>query len=234
MLEKLKESVYLANLELVEKGVVIYTWGNVSGIDRTSRRVVIKPSGVNYREMNPKDMVVVSLETGEVIEGDLKPSSDTDTHLELYRLFENIEGIAHTHSVHATAFAQAGMAIPAFGTTHADYFYGDIPCTRELLKDEVESYYEKNTGKVIAETVRNMGYNPIDIPGILVRSHGPFAWGRNVAEAVHNAVVMETIAEIGLKTLMLRPDSVMAGYVLDKHYTRKHGVNAYYGQKRKL
>ncbi len=231
MLEKLKKEVCDANLELVAKGVVIYTWGNVSGIDREQGLVVIKPSGVDYANMTAEDMVVVELRSGKVVEGKWKPSSDTATHLELYRSFENIAGIVHTHSVNAVAFAQAGLAIPALGTTHADYFYGDIPCTRELSFEEVQEAYELNTGKVIVETISNMGYNVMDIPGILVKNHGPFAWGKSPANAVYNAVVMEKVAEMDLKTLSLNPYSSLPQYVLDKHYTRKHGPNAYYGQK---
>lgn len=231
MLEELKKAVCEANLDLVNKGVVIYTWGNVSGISDDRKYMVIKPSGVDYDGMSPEDMVVVDIATGESVEGKWKPSSDTKTHLELYRKYQEIKGIVHTHSVNAVAFAQAGMAIPALGTTHADYFYGDIPCTRELTKQEVMEDYETNTGKVIIETVDSGGYDPMAIPGIVVKNHGPFAWGRSPANAVYNAVVMEKVAEMDLKTLQLNPNSVMAQYVLDKHYMRKHGPNAYYGQK---
>lgn len=231
MLEELKKSVCEANLDLVNKGVVIYTWGNVSGISDDRKYMVIKPSGVDYDGMSPEDMVVVDIVTGESVEGKWKPSSDTKTHLELYRKYQEIKGIVHTHSVNAVAFAQAGMAIPALGTTHADYFYGDIPCTRELTKQEVMEDYETNTGKVIIETVDSGGYDPMAIPGIVVKNHGPFAWGKSPANAVYNAVVMEKVAEMDLKTLQLNPNSVMAQYVLDKHYMRKHGPNAYYGQK---
>lgn len=231
MLEELKKKVCAANLELVAKGVVIYTWGNVSEIDRASGLMVIKPSGVDYDGMRPEQMVVVDVATGKVVDGDLNPSSDTPTHLELYRAFPEIGGIVHTHSENAVAFAQAGLDIPALGTTHADYFYGDIPCTRVLTKQEVEEAYEMNTGKVIIEEIKKRGYNPMSIPGIVVKNHGPFAWGKNGANAVYNAVVMEKVAEIDLKTLMLNPHSSMAQYVLDKHYYRKHGANAYYGQK---
>ncbi len=231
MLEELKKSVCEANLDLVNKGVVIYTWGNVSGISDDRKYMVIKPSGVDYDGMSPEDMVVVDIATGESVEGKWKPSSDTKTHLELYRKYQEIKGIVHTHSVNAVAFAQAGMAIPALGTTHADYFYGDIPCTRELTKQEVMEDYETNTGKVIIETVDSGGYDPMAIPGIVVKNHGPFAWGKSPANAVYNAVVMEKVAEMDLKTLQLNPNSVMAQYVLDKHYMRKHGPNAYYGQK---
>ncbi|MBO6046594.1 MAG: L-ribulose-5-phosphate 4-epimerase [Erysipelotrichaceae bacterium] len=233
MLESLKEKVCAANLDLVDKGVVIYTWGNVSGIDRDKGLVVIKPSGVDYDGMSADDMVVVDLATGETVEGHWKPSSDTATHLELYRRYPEIMGIVHTHSTHAVAFAQAGMAIPALGTTHADYFYGDIPCTRELTKEEVFDAYEANTGKVIIETIDNLGYDPMSIPGIVVKNHGPFAWGTSPDNAVYNAVVMEKVAEMDILTLALNPQSSMAQYVLDKHYMRKHGPNAYYGQSKK-
>ena len=231
MFKELKEKVCMANLELVEKGVVIYTWGNVSEIDREKGVMAIKPSGVNYAEMRPEHMVVIDLENGNIVEGMLKPSSDMLTHLELYRAFPSIGGITHTHSVNAVAFAQAGMVIPALGTTHADYFYGDIPCTRELTKTEVERSYEINTGKVIIETIQNIGYEPINIPGIIVKNHGPFTWGKDATEAVYNAVVMEKVAEIGIKTLTLNLHSSMPQYILDKHYKRKHGANAYYGQE---
>jgi L-ribulose-5-phosphate 4-epimerase len=231
MLEQLKKEVCDANLDLVAKGVVIYTWGNVSGISEDRKYMVIKPSGVDYDGMSPEDMVVVDVETGATVEGKWKPSSDTATHLELYRAFPNMKGIVHTHSTNAVAFAQAGMAIPALGTTHADYFYGDIPCTRELTEQEVMDAYEVNSGKVIIECINEMGYDPMTIPGIVIKNHGPFAWGKNPANAVYNAVVMEKVAEMDLKTLALNPNAEMKQYVLDKHYTRKHGPNAYYGQK---
>lgn len=231
MLEQLKEEVCVANLDLVEKGVVIYTWGNVSGISEDRKYMVIKPSGVDYNGMSPEDMVVVSLETGKTVEGKWKPSSDTNTHLELYRRYSDIKGIVHTHSTNAVAFAQAGMCIPALGTTHADYFYGDIPCTRELTLEEVNNGYETNTGKVIIETIDKVGYDPIAIPGIVVKNHGPFAWGTSPANAVYNAVVLEKVAEMDFKTFVLNPKASMKQYVLDKHYMRKHGPNAYYGQK---
>lgn len=231
MLEQLKEEVCIANLDLVEKGVIIYTWGNVSGISDDRKYMVIKPSGVDYNSMSPEDMVVVCVETGKTVEGKWKPSSDTNTHLELYRRYSDIKGIVHTHSTNAVAFAQAGMCIPALGTTHADYFYGDIPCTRELTSEEVNSGYETNTGKVIIETIDKMGYNPIAIPGIVVKNHGPFAWGSSPANAVYNAVVIEKVAEMDFITLVLNPKASMKQYVLDKHYMRKHGPNAYYGQK---
>lgn len=231
MLEQLKEEVCAANLDLVKTGVVIYTWGNVSGISEDRKYMVIKPSGVDYNGMSPEDMVVVSVETGKTVEGKWKPSSDTNTHLELYRRYSFIKGIVHTHSSNAVAFAQAGMCIPALGTTHADYFYGDIPCTRELTLEEVNDGYETNTGKVIIETIDKLGYDPIAIPGIVVKNHGPFAWGVSPANAVYNAVVMEKVAEMDFKTLVLNPNASMNQYVLDKHYMRKHGPNAYYGQK---
>ena len=198
MLETLKEAVCAANLELVKRGAVIYTWGNVSGIDREKGLMVIKPSGVLYESMTAGDMVAVDVETGETVEGKWKPSSDTETHLALYRAFPEIGGVTHTHSVNAAAFAQAGLDIPALGTTHADYFYGDIPCTRALTEEETKSAYEKNTGAVIIETVRCRGYEPLAVPGALVRNHGPFAWGKNAADAVYHAVVMEMAAEMAL------------------------------------
>lgn len=230
MLEELKEKVCEANLELVRRGVVIYTWGNVSGIDRDSGLVVIKPSGVDYSGMTADDMVVVDLNTGETVEGRWRPSSDTKTHLELYRAFPGIGGVSHTHSVNAVAFAQAGMDIPALGTTHADYFYGDIPCTRELSAEEVEEAYETNTGKVIVECFMRRNIDPVAVPGTVVKNHGPFSWGKDAAESVFNAVVMESVAEMGLKTLLLNREAELQQYVLDKHYMRKHGPKAYYGQ----
>ncbi|MDO4439293.1 MAG: L-ribulose-5-phosphate 4-epimerase [Eubacteriales bacterium] len=230
MLEQLKKQVFEANLDLVAKGVVIYTWGNVSGISDDRKYMVIKPSGVDYEKMSPESMVVVDVETGMVVEGEYKPSSDTATHLELYRAFSDMKGIVHTHSINAVAFAQAGISIPALGTTHADYFYGAIPCTRELTKQEVMEAYEANTGKVIVECINELGYAPMSIPGIIVKNHGPFAWGTTPSNAVHNAVVMENVAEMDLKTLILNPNAEMKQYVLDKHYMRKHGPNAYYGQ----
>ena len=230
MLEQLKQEVYEANLELHKRGIVIYTWGNVSGIDRTSGNMVIKPSGVAYEQMTAEDMVVVNVQTGEVVEGKWKPSSDTATHLELYRTFPKIGGITHTHSVNAVAFAQAGLPVPALGTTHADYFYGDIPCTRELTEQEVKEAYEANTGKVIVESLNSMDTDIMAIPAILVKNHGPFTWGKNAAESVYHAVVLETIAEMAIKTMQLNPKSELKQYVIDKHYFRKHGAGAYYGQ----
>ena len=230
MLEQLKQEVCEANLELHNRGIVIYTWGNVSGIDRASGNMVIKPSGVAYEQMTAEDMVVVNVQTGEVVEGKWKPSSDTATHLELYRAFPKIGGITHTHSVNAVAFAQAGLPVPALGTTHADYFYGDIPCTRELTEQEVKEAYEANTGKVIVESLNPMDTDIMAIPAILVKNHGPFTWGKNAAESVYHAVVLETIAEMATKTMQLNSKSELKQYVLDKHYFRKHGAGAYYGQ----
>lgn len=231
MLELLKEQVCEANLELNRRGIVIYTFGNVSGIDREAGRMVIKPSGIDYAIMQPEDMVVVDLKTGKTVEGKWRPSSDTKTHLEIYRAFPEIGGITHTHSINAVAFAQAGIDIPALGTTHADYFYGPIPCTRNLTREEVEEAYELNTGKVIVECIKGRCINPIAVPGIVVKNHGPFSWGKDADTAVYHAVIMEAVAEMALKTLMLNPQASMQQYVLDKHYNRKHGPGAYYGQK---
>ena len=233
MLEQLKQEVCEANLELHKRGIVIYTWGNVSGIDRASGNMVIKPSGVAYENMTAEDMVVVNVQTGETVEGKWKPSSDTATHLELYRAFPEIGGITHTHSVNTVAFAQAGLAVPALGTTHADYFYGDVPCTRELTEQEVKEAYEINTGKVIVETLSSYDTDIMAVPAILVKSHGPFTWGKNAADSVYHAVVLETVAEMAMKTMQLNPQSELKQYVLDKHYFRKHGVDAYYGQNQK-
>ena len=230
MLEDLKKQVCEANLELVRRGVVIYTWGNVSGVDREKNYVVIKPSGVEYSGMKPEDMVVVDLYSGKVVEGRYKPSSDTATHLELYRSFPFIGGITHTHSINAVAFAQAGIDIPALGTTHADFFYGSIFCTRELSEAEVKEDYELNTGKVIVECIRDHAIDSLNVPGIIVKNHGPFTWGKDAADSVCNAVVMETVAEMALKTLMLNSGAEMKSYILNKHYLRKHGTHAYYGQ----
>jgi L-ribulose-5-phosphate 4-epimerase len=230
MLETLKEQVCEANLQLVKEGLVIHTWGNVSGIDRSSGLVVIKPSGVDYSGMQPCHMVVVLLETGKAVEGDFKPSSDTPTHLELYRAFPAIGGIVHTHSLHATAWAQACREIPALGTTHADYFSGPVPCTRRLRPAEIRDDYEVNTGKVIVERFARM--NPLDAPAVLVAEHGPFTWGKTTEEAVHNAVVLEFLARLASETIRItgRPES-MQPELLEKHFDRKHGANAYYGQK---
>lgn len=231
MLEDLKEVVCRANLELAAYGIVIFTWGNVSGISDDGKYMVIKPSGVAYNEMMPEDMVVVEMSSGEKVEGKWKPSSDTDTHLEIYRNFPQIKSVVHTHSINAVAFAQAGLDIPALGTTHADTFYGSIPCTRKLTEEEVAGKYELNTGKVIVETIMERGYDPLAIPGILVNSHGPFTWGKSPECAVHDAVVLETVAEMTYKTLELNAKASMPQYIMDKHYWRKHGKNAYYGQK---
>lgn len=231
MLEDLKEKVFQANLELVRQGLVIYTWGNVSGIDRESGLVVIKPSGVGYDDMKASDMVVVSLETGEVVEGDLNPSSDTPTHLVLYRAFPNIGGVVHTHSTYATAWAQAGMDIPNIGTTHSDYFHKDIPCTAAMTPGQIEGQYELETGNVIVE--RFEGINPDHTPGVLVRNHGPFSWGKTPADAVYNSKVLEQCAQMAYISFTLNPQTGMNPGLIEKHYNRKHGPGAYYGQKKK-
>jgi L-ribulose-5-phosphate 4-epimerase len=229
MLERLKEQVFRANLLLPKHGLITFTWGNVSGIDREQGLVVIKPSGVSYDVMKAEDMVVVELETGKTVEGSLKPSSDTPTHIELFKAFPNIGGIVHTHSRWATTFAQAGRGIMALGTTHGDYFYGEIPCTRKMTKAEITGEYEKETGTVIIETFQ--GKDPDAIPAVLVYSHGPFAWGTDPMDAVHNAVVLEEVAFMNFHTMMLEPGiPPMQQELLDKHYLRKHGANAYYGQ----
>lgn len=231
MLEKLKQEVLQANLLLPKYQLITFTWGNVSGIDRESGLVVIKPSGVEYDGMTVDDMVVVDL-NGKVVEGTLRPSSDTATHIELYKAFENIGGVVHTHSRWATIFAQAGRGIPAFGTTHGDYFHGEIPCTRKLTPEELAADYEQETGKVIIE--RFAGLNPDYLPGVVAYSHGPFTWGKDAHEAVHNAVVMEEVAFMAWHDLVLSEGklSPMQQELLDKHFFRKHGANAYYGQKR--
>ena len=229
MLEELKEEVFHSNLLLPKHGLVTFTWGNVSGINRKKGLVFIKPSGVAYDNMKVDDMVVVELETGKVVEGSLKPSSDTATHLELYKAFPNIGGIVHTHSRWATTFAQAGRGIMALGTTHGDYFYGEIPCTRKMTKTEIEGEYEKETGTVIIETFKDK--NPDAIPSVLIYSHGPFSWGTDAMDAVHNAVILEEIAFMNFHTTMLEPSiPPMQQELLNKHYLRKHGANAYYGQ----
>ncbi len=230
MLDNLKSEVYEANLELVKKKLVIYTWGNVSGIDRESGLVVIKPSGVSYELLKPSDMVVVDLNTGKKVEGKYKPSSDTETHLELYKSFPDIGGVTHTHSLNAVAFAQAGIDIPPLGTTHADYFYGSIPCTRILKHYEIKDQYELNTGKVIVECFASRGIDPKSVPGVLVNNHGPFSWGENAMKSVFNSVVIDVIAEMAIKTLFLNNRACISQDILDKHYYRKHGNNAYYGQ----
>ena len=228
MLEELKKIVCEANLLLPKYGLVTFTWGNVSGIDRASGLVVIKPSGVEYDVMKPEDMVVVDLD-GKVVDGSLKPSSDTPTHIEFYKAFPECGGVVHTHSRWATSFAQAGIAIPAMGTTQGDYFYGDIPCTRPMTDEEIRGDYEKETGKVVIETFKDI--DPAAVPGVLVHSHGPFAWGTDPLNAVHNAVVMEECAFMDYHAIMLNPyHRGMQQTLLDKHYLRKHGANAYYGQ----
>lgn len=228
MLEELKRQVYEANMELPRRGLITYTWGNVSGIDRERGLFVIKPSGVDYDALKPEDMVVMDLE-GNKVEGGYNPSSDTPTHLELYRAFPEVGGIVHTHSPWATSWAQAGRGIPCYGTTHADYFYGEIPCARSLTRQEIEGAYEQNTGFVIMETFR--GKDPMHVPGVLCANHGPFTWGKDAAEAVHNAVVLEEVAKMAYRTEHLRCDVQAAPQVLqDKHFMRKHGPNAYYGQ----
>lgn len=230
MLGKLKEQVLQANLMLPEYKLVTFTWGNVSGIDREKRLVVIKPSGVEYSSMTLNDMVVISLEDGRIIEGSRKPSSDTDTHLELYRRFPGIGGIVHTHSRWATIYAQSQREISVLGTTHADYFFGPIPCTRPLSKEEIAGSYELETGRVIAETFREK--DPIEVPAVLVASHGPFAWGTDAFDAVHNAVVLEELAFMAWHNQMMSPQiGAMQRELLEKHYLRKHGKGAYYGQK---
>ena len=237
MLEALKQEVFEANLSLVAHGLVIFTWGNVSAIDRASGLVVIKPSGVEYDVMKASDMVVVDLD-GKVVEGDLRPSSDTPTHVALYKAFPNIGGVVHTHSTYATAWAQAGRDIPNIGTTHADYFHDDIPCTRDMKKSEVFGEYEKETGNVIIE--RFEGMNPDDTPAVLVKNHGPFAWGTDAANAVHNAVVMEQVAKMAFVSSALQLSTLdvvthvpsMNKHLIEKHYSRKHGPGAYYGQKK--
>ena len=230
MLEELRKKVCQANLDLVANGLVLYTFGNVSGIDRPSGNVVIKPSGVAYDDMRAKQMVVVSLESGEVVEGGLRPSSDTATHLELYRAFECIGGVAHTHSMYATAWAQARHDIPLLGTTHADYFYGPIPCTRPMEAEEIESDYEANTGKVIVERLATL--DPAKVQAALVSAHGPFAWGADASEAVHNAAIVEHLARLASETLRVEPyPRPVQLELVDKHFLRKHGLDAYYGQK---
>ncbi len=231
MYDKLKKRVYEANMLLPKHGLVTFTWGNASEIDRKAGVVAIKPSGVEYDKLKPEHIVVLDLDSGDIVDGKLNPSSDTPTHLELYKRFPNIGGVVHTHSTHGTAWAQAGRDLPAYGTTHADYFYGPIPCTRPLAKFEVEEAYELNTGRVIAETFENKGIDPDAIPGVLVSNHAPFSWGTDAKNAVHNAVVIEEVAKMAFMCEIINPEiPVMPSYVLDKHYNRKHGKNAYYGQ----
>ena len=232
MLEKLKEQVYLANMELPKRGLVTYTWGNVSGIDREKGLFVIKPSGVGYDLLKPDDMVVMDLQ-GNKVEGDLNPSSDTKTHLVLYNAFPGIGGIVHTHSPYAVAWAQAGEDLPCYGTTHADYFYGSVPCARHLTQAELDEDYECNTGITIVETFKERGIDPKAVPAVLCYSHGPFTWGKDADQAVYHSVVLEECAKMGIFTRVLNPHAAPAPQrMLDKHYLRKHGPNAYYGQKK--
>ena len=231
MLEQLKLEVYKANMELPKRGLVTYTWGNVSGIDREKGLFVIKPSGVDYDALRPEDLVVMDLK-GNKVEGDLNPSSDTKTHLVLYNAFPELGGIVHTHSTHAVAWAQAGEDIPCFGTTHADYFYGSVPCARHLTDREIDEDYEMNTGHAIVETFKERELNPIHLPGVVCASHGPFTWGKDAAQAVYHAVVLEEVARMAILTRMVNPAAVPAPQNMqDKHFMRKHGPNAYYGQK---
>ena len=233
MLEELKKEVYEANMLLPKYGLVTFTWGNVSGIDREKGLFVIKPSGVDYDVMKPEDMVVMDME-GNRVEGHYKPSSDTPTHLEIYKAFPEIGGIIHTHSSYATSWAQAGRSIPCYGTTHADYMYGDIPCMRCLNKEEIEEAYEANTGRLIVNYFKESGRNPMDVPACLCKNHGPFAWGKDPHEAVHNAVVLEEVAKMAYRAEIIEPRIQPAPQELqDKHYYRKHGANAYYGQDTK-
>lgn len=232
MLEELKEKVFQANLDLVKHNLVIFTWGNVSAIDREKGLVVIKPSGVSYDTMKASDMVVVDLHNGKVVEGDLNPSSDTPTHLVLYRAFPEIGGVVHTHSTYATAWAQAGRDIPNIGTTHADYFHDDIPCTADMTADQMAEY-EYHTGVVIVNRISSGNINPIHTPGVLVKNHGPFSWGKDADQAVYNAVVMEQVAKMAFISLSVNPDTTMNPLLVEKHFSRKHGPNAYYGQKKK-
>ena len=230
MLDDLKKQVLEANLDLATSGLVLFTWGNVSAIDRTSGMIAIKPSGVPYEKMKWKDIVLVDLD-GKVVDSAYRPSSDTPTHLVLYQQFSDVGGIVHTHSEWATVWAQAGLSIPALGTTHADYFYGAIPCTRSLTKEEVNEAYEKATGDVIVETFLSQKTDPMSVPGTIIKGHGPFAWGTDAHNAVHNAVVLEQVAKMAYHTLALNEKSKIDQFLLDKHYKRKHGPDAYYGQK---
>jgi L-ribulose-5-phosphate 4-epimerase len=226
----LKEEVFKANIELVNQGLVIYTWGNVSAIDRESQLVVIKPSGVDYDTMTVEDMVVVDLE-GNIVDGALKPSSDTPTHLAMYKAYDTIGSVVHTHSEWATSWAQAGRSIPCYGTTHADYFYGEILCTRPLTTEEIQLDYELNTGKVMIETLQKHEKSPVEIPGMIITNHGPFGWGESASKAVHNMKVMEEVAKMAYRSEKMNPDiKPIPQSLLDKHYLRKHGKNAYYGQ----
>ena len=230
MLEELKKQVYEANMDLPRYGLVTFTWGNVSAIDREMGLFVIKPSGVDYDKLTPEDMVVVDLD-GNRVEGRYRPSSDTATHLELYKAFPQIGGIVHTHSSYATSWAQAGRSIPCYGTTHADYIYGEVPCVRCLTKEEIAENYEKNTGRLIVEEVERIGKDPVAVPAVLCKNHGPFCWGKDAKEAVHNAVVLEEVAKMAYRCEQINPDVTPAPQELqEKHYQRKHGKNAYYGQ----
>ena len=231
MLEELKKKVYEANMMLPKYELVTFTWGNVSGIDRDSNLIVIKPSGVDYDKLDPDSMVVVDLD-GNVVEGKYRPSSDTATHIEIYKAFENVGGVVHTHSSYATSWAQAGRSIPCYGTTHADYIYNEVPCLRCLNKDEIEDAYEENTGHLIVGEFKRMNKDPEAVPAVLCKNHGPFAWGKNPSEAVHNAVVLEEVAKMAFRTELINPKVAPApDELINKHYYRKHGANAYYGQK---
>lgn len=232
MLEELKEKVLKANLDLVKHGLVIFTWGNVSGIDREKGLVVIKPSGVSYDDMKAEDMVVVDLKSGNVVEGQLRPSSDTPTHLAIYRAWPEAGGVVHTHSTYATAWAQAGIDLPNIGTTHADYFHNAVPCTADMTEAEVTGDYELETGNVIVNRFDSAGINPMHTPGVLVKNHGPFTWGTTPAEAVHNAVVLEQVAKMAFVAFQVNPGLTMNPLLIEKHFNRKHGPNAYYGQKK--
>jgi L-ribulose-5-phosphate 4-epimerase len=229
MLEKLKNDVFNTNLELVKEGLVIHTWGNVSGRDRESGLIVIKPSGVSYNSMKPEDMVVIDSE-GNVVEGKFKPSTDASTHLLLYKTFDSLGGVVHTHSSYATSWAQAGRAIPPLGTTHADHFYGEVPCTRLLTQEETDNDYEINTGKIVVEKLGDI--DPLTVPSVLVNGHGPFCWGSDAENAVYNAVALEEIARIAFYTVLLGKSEPINQYLLDKHFKRKHGNDAYYGQNK--
>ena len=230
--EQLKEEVWLANRDLVEAGLVVHTWGNVSGADRGEGVMAIKPSGVDYNELRPEDVVVVSVETGEVVDGRLRPSSDTPSHLVLYQKFESVGGVVHTHSTYATGWAQACREIPCLGTTHADHFFGPVPLTRQLTPEEIERDYERNTGEVIVERFSEGGLNPEEFPGVLIPCHGPFAWGQDARTALKNAIILEQVARIALYTVGLNPEiDEIPQALLNKHYMRKHGPDAYYGQR---
>ena len=233
MLEELKQKVYEANMELPRRGLVTYTWGNVSGIDREKGLFVIKPSGVEYDELRPEDLVVMDLQ-GNKVEGELNPSSDTKTHLVLYNAFPTVGGIVHTHSPYAVGWAQAGEDIPCYGTTHADYFYGPVPCARHLTKEELDEDYELNTGRIIVETFRERDIDPKAVPAVICHSHGPFTWGKDAAQAVYHAVVLEEVAKMAIFTRQVNPAAAPAPQrIVEKHYQRKHGKNAYYGQAKK-